>query len=91
MHYCYVYVLMSGKDGGWYTGSTRDLRRRLAEHRSGRSIATRHRGPWHLIYYEASPDLQGAQARERYLKSGMGKRYLRNRLKRFLAQEQADL
>jgi len=77
---------MSEKDGKWYTGSTRDLRRRLSEHQSGRSIATRYRGPWHLIYYEASPDLQDSQARERYLKSGMGKRYLDNRLKRFLIQ-----
>jgi putative endonuclease len=77
---------MSEKDGEWYTGSTRNLRRRLAEHQSGCSIATRYRGPWRLIYYEASPHLQDAQARERYLKSGMGKRYVRNRLKHFLTQ-----
>jgi putative endonuclease len=86
MRYCYVYVLMSGVDGRWYTGSTIDLRRRLAEHQAGQSTATQCRGPWRLIYYEASPDLEDAQARERYLKSGMGKRYVRNRLKHFFAQ-----
>jgi len=85
MRFCYVYVLMSEVDGSWYTGSTRDLRRRLAEHRVGRSRATQSRGPWRLIYYEASANLQDAQARERYLKSGMGKRYVRNRLKNYLA------
>jgi len=85
MRYCYVYVLMSESDGGWYTGCTVDLRRRLVEHRTGHSPATRNRGPWRLIYYEASLHLQDAHARERYLKTGMGKRYVRNRLKQFLA------
>ena len=30
--YAYVYVLQSLKDGQWYTGSSDDLSRRLAEH-----------------------------------------------------------
>jgi putative endonuclease len=47
--------------------------------------STKERGPVELIYYEACLNEQGALARERYLKSGMGKRYLRNRLKRFLS------
>lgn len=84
MHYYYVYVLRSEADGGWYTGYTVDLTRRLAEHQAGHSTSTRYRGPWNLIYYEASLDIEDAQARERYLKSGMGKRYVRNRLKNFL-------
>ena len=88
MRYCYVYVLMSERDGRWYTGSTVDLKRRLVEHQRGYSTATRYRGPWQLIYYEASPHIQDAQARERYLKSGMGKRYVRNRLKHFLRNAQ---
>ena len=84
MRYYYVYVLMSETDGRWYTGCTVDLRRRLAEHKAGHSTSTRYRGPWSLIYYEASLHIEDAQARERYLKSGMGKRYVRNRLKNFL-------
>ena len=84
MRYHYVYVLMSETDGRWYTGCTVDLRRRLAEHQAGHSTSTRYRGPWSLIYYEASLHIEDAQARERYLKSGMGKRYVRNRLKNFL-------
>ena len=43
------------------------------------------RGPFELIYYEACLNEQDALARENYLKSGMGKRYLKNRLKRFLS------
>ncbi len=83
MRYYYVYVLRSDVDGKCYTGYTVDLWRRVAEHQAGHSISTRYRSPWRLIYYEASLHIEDAQARERYLKSGMGKRYVRNRLKCF--------
>ena len=79
----YVYVLKSQKDGSWYTGCTSDLRKRLVEHNEGKSEHTRSRGPYELIYYEASLSKQDAFARERYLKSGMGKRYVNNRLKEY--------
>ena len=84
MRFIYVYVLMSEKDGQWYTGYTVDLKKRIAQHQAGESASTRHRGPWKLIYYEASLNIEDARARERYLKSGMGKRYVRNRIKEFL-------
>lgn len=77
----YVYVLKSAKDGNWYTGCTSDLRKRLTEHNGGKSRYTKDRGPYELIYYEASLSKADAFARERYLKSGMGKRYIKNRLK----------
>lgn len=80
----YVYVLQSTKDGTWYTGCTQDLRKRLEQHNDGKAGYTKDRGPYALIYYEACRSVDDAFARERYLKSGMGKRYLRNRLKRFL-------
>jgi len=41
--------------------------------------------PFELIYYEACLNEQDAFAREKYLESGMGKRYLKNRLRRFLS------
>jgi putative endonuclease len=80
----YVYVLLSGKDGKFYTGSTKDLKRRINEHNSGRVDSTKERLPMKLIYYEACIDEIDARARETYLKSGMGKRYIRNRLKNYL-------
>jgi len=83
MHY--VYVLISTKDGKFYTGCTEDLRKRFREHNDGKVNSTKGRGPFELIYYEASLDTTDAFAREKYLKSGMGKRYLKNRLKRFLS------
>lgn len=80
----YVYVILNAK-GKWYTGITRDLRKRFKEHTDGLSRPTKNRGPWKLIYYEASLDKDDCTAREMYLKSGMGKRYLKNRLKRSLS------
>ncbi len=81
----YIYIIKSKKDGEWYTGFTRDLRKRFNEHNKDRVFSTKGRGPFELIYYEACLNEQDAKARENYLKSGMGKRYLRNRLKRFLS------
>lgn len=82
----YTYVLRSKKDGKWYTGSTNDLRKRFKEHNSNKVSSTNSRGPFELIYYEACRNQQDAFVREKYLKTGMGKRYLKNRLKRFLSR-----
>ncbi len=71
MHY--VYVLKSIKDKKMYTGCTEDLRKRFREHNIGKVNSTKGRGPFELIYYEASSDKTDAFAREKYLKSGMGK------------------
>ncbi len=83
MHY--TYVLISEKDGKMYTGYSNDLRKRFKEHETGLVASTKNRGPFQIIYYEASPNKYDALAREKFLKTGMGKRYLANRLKRFLA------
>ncbi|NGP90216.1 GIY-YIG nuclease family protein [Fodinibius halophilus] len=84
MSFHYVYLLESKNDGNWYTGYTRDLRKRLQQHRQGKVPSTKHRLPITLIYFEGCKSKSDALAHERYLKSGPGKRYLRNRLKRSL-------
>jgi putative endonuclease len=76
MHY--VYVLRSLKDNGFYIGYSANLRRRLSEHVSGESFTTSHRGPWKLIYYEAYLERDDALGRERYLKSGSGRKFLKH-------------
>ena len=81
----YTYVLKSEKSGRFYTGYTNDLRKRFREHNSGQSSYTAKRGPYKLIYYEACSNQQDAMAREKYLKTATGKRYINNRLKRFLS------
>ena len=80
----YTYVLLSLKDGQFYTGYTSDLRKRLAEHNNGESKSTMHRRPLILIYFEGCLDIRDAIRREKYLKSGNGKIYLNNRLRKYL-------
>ena len=80
----YVYLLLSKKDGKFYTGSTDDLKRRMAEHGAGYVKSTANRKPLELIYYEACLNEEDTRRRERYLKSGAGKKYLRNRLGGYL-------
>ncbi len=87
----YTYLLQSLKDKNWYTGYTDDLRNRLSVHNAGKVSSTKGRGPFEVIYYEACKEKYDALARERYLKSGPGKRYLKNRLKRFLAPLKLNL
>ncbi|MCQ9205958.1 MAG: GIY-YIG nuclease family protein [Omnitrophica bacterium] len=81
----YVYIIQSKSNNRMYTGFTCNLRKRFNEHNNGRVVSTKNRGPFKIIYYEACANEYDARAREKYLKSGMGKRYLKNRLKRFLS------
>ena len=83
----YVYVLRSEIDFGFYIGYTNDLRARLRQHTSGKSLATAHRQRWKLIYYEAYRNQADALGRERYLKSGSGRRFLKAQLRNYLALE----
>jgi putative endonuclease len=81
MDWYYVYVLKSELDQSWYIGYTKDLDSRLQQHNSGKCETTSRKMPWIRMYFEASLSKSDAIAREKYLKSGMGRRYLKNRLK----------
>ena len=76
----YVYVLKSGKDDKIYTGHTNNLVERLKEHNTGLVKATKNRRPLRLLYYEASNILEDAVRREKSLKTGFGRAYLKRRL-----------
>ena len=81
----YVYVLRSAKDGKLYTGYTADLRQRVADHVAGRASSTHDRRPMELIYYEAYLLAADAKAREIFLKSGPGKRFIRKQLRYYFS------
>ncbi len=76
----YAYILRSEKIPIRYTGSTSDLRRRIAEHNSGLSRATKPYLPWKLIFYAAFESRLLAERFEEYLKSGSGKAFAQRRL-----------
>lgn len=80
----YLYILQSQKDKKFYTGISRDLKRRFREHNSGKNISTSHRRPFKLIYYEAYLLKKDVEVREKYLKTSMGKRVIKKQLNNFL-------
>jgi putative endonuclease len=75
----YTYVLRC-RDGKLYIGSALDLRKRIAQYRAGRVRATVHRLPVTLEYYEACRSQLKARLREKQLKIGFGRAYLKRRL-----------
>lgn len=76
-----VYVLRCS-DGSLYIGSTSDMERRLTQHRAGKVEWTRSRLPVSAVYRELFTSQRRAIRRERHLKSGFGRGWLRNFLRR---------
>jgi putative endonuclease len=76
----YTYVLKSKKDNKLYIGQSRDLRSRIDKHNKGLVNSTKDRRPLRLIYYEACVDEKKSLEREKYFKTGFGRRYLKNRI-----------
>ena len=87
----YLYVLRSETDSGFYIGFSTNLRARLRQHQDGESFATKSRGPWKLIYYEAYTEREDAKGREKFLKSGAGRRLKLGRFPHSLAASLAAL
>ncbi|OGG58326.1 hypothetical protein A2853_00190 [Candidatus Kaiserbacteria bacterium RIFCSPHIGHO2_01_FULL_55_17] len=82
----WVYVLECKSDYSWYIGKTENLERRLKEHQSGNgSRTTSLKQNWHLMYCEGYRDAKDADGRERFLKSGAGRRFLKKQLQNYLA------
>jgi putative endonuclease len=70
-----VYVL-KGKNGKRYVGITNDLTRRLKEHRSYRSKGSQVLGEFVLLHAEEYASHKSARKREKFLKSGQGRKWL---------------
>jgi len=78
---------MSKKTEAWYIGSTKNMKKRILSHNQGKNYATKQGMPWKIIYCEIGLNRNDARAREKYLKSGMGRKYLKNRLKFFFVYD----
>jgi putative endonuclease len=76
----YTYILKSEKDRKLYVGWTNDLKKRILEHNSGKVTATQYRRPLELVYYEACLSKDKTIKRERYFKTGYGRRFLTKRI-----------
>ena len=76
----YVYVLKSRVTARLCIGSSANPTERLASHNAGRVPSTKPHRPWDRVRLEEHPDRTTAEARERYLKSGWGRQWLRQHL-----------
>jgi putative endonuclease len=76
----FVYVLLNPQ-GKTYVGQTPDLERRLNQHNDPTCRLTlhtkRHPGPWRLLHFEEFLSRSAAMRREKELKSGKGREWIR--------------
>jgi putative endonuclease len=76
----FVYVIQSQTSRKKYIGQTCDLKKRIIQHNDPENkfslFTKRFKGPWVLIYSEEYQCRSETLTRERYLKSGSGRRFL---------------
>jgi len=75
-----VYVLKSSKDGSFYIGMASDVEQRVRDHNRGYNRSTRTRRPFEFVYVEECSSSKEARQREKFLKSGQGREFLRAQL-----------
>ncbi len=81
----WIYLLENQNDKSWYIGYTSDLKKRLKEHQTGQGgKTTKKKQNWVLIYCEGYLTKKDAEGRERFLKSGSGRRYLKKQINNYL-------
>ncbi len=73
----YVYTISSEVKNYIYVGLTNNIERRLDEHNLGYNKTTKPYKPFKLILLEKYETRLEARSREEYLKSGIGKEFLK--------------
>ena len=72
-----VYVLYSDSSNKHYTGFTTNLENRLLSHNElGKEWTSKYR-PWNLIYTKSFEEKKEALQYERWLKSGVGREFIK--------------
>ena len=72
-----VYVIKSINFDWIYVGMTTDIERRLHDHNLGYNKSTKAKAPYSVLFVEEYPDSLSARNREKYLKTTVGKRFIR--------------
>ena len=77
----YIYILRSIKDYRTYVGFCKNVAKRIKEHNSGKVRSTTTRRPLEILYIEEVATIGEAKGREKYWKSGGGRRKLKHYFK----------
>lgn len=75
----FVYILHSRLDY-WYTGLSKDVYKRLEQHRSQQCISTRNRGFFSVVFFQKCNSYQDARALEVAIKQQGAYKWLRYKL-----------
>ena len=73
-----VYAISSKVKNYIYVGMCKDIDDRYNRHNAGYERTTKPYRPFDLIYTESFADWKKARVKEKYLKSGVGKNFLRS-------------
>ncbi len=73
----YAYVLKSVGHDYYYKGHCQNLDKRLAQHNSGMTESIRPYIPFKIAYFEEFESELEAISREKYFKTGAGRRFLK--------------
>ncbi len=77
----YVYVLENQDDKSLYIGFTENIERRVFEHQNSKGgRTTKLKKDWKLIYYESYLLREDALGREKFMKSGSGRKYIKKQM-----------
>jgi putative endonuclease len=76
-----IYTIQSQVDKRLYVGISENILKRVKEHNSGQVFSTKGYRPWILVYTENIGSRIEARKREKYLKSGCGKEFLKSIIK----------
>jgi len=72
-----IYILFSETFKRTYVGFSEDPSKRLEAHNSGKVISTKKYMPWRIVYLEEFSDYNEVRKKEKYYKSGAGRRKIR--------------
>ena len=74
----WVYAISAERTERVYVGLSKNVEKRVLEHNLGEVFSTKGYRPWRLIYKEkCGINRADARRREKYLKSGVGKEFLK--------------
>jgi putative endonuclease len=74
----YTYVLRSIEFERNYVGFSKDIENRLKQHNSGKTFSTKPYRPWRILFYEEFDTQEEALKREKWLKSGVGREFIKS-------------
>jgi putative endonuclease len=76
----FVYIIKSEVNGVLYKGQTHDLFKRLQMYNNKEVAYTKKYAPWKLIYFETFETRALAMQREKFFKSGAGRKFIKQNI-----------